>query len=46
MPLALLAPLLFEQNYEWVAQRGSYMSLKSIVPLSDDPIVKMPAVAT
>ena len=27
-------------------QRGRYMSLETIAPLSDDPIVKLPAVAT
>jgi putative transposase len=39
------APLL-EQNDEWAVQRGRYMSLETIAPLSDDPIVKLPAVAT
>jgi hypothetical protein len=32
--------------YEWAVQRGRYMSLETISPLSDDPIVKLPAVAT
>jgi hypothetical protein len=27
-------------------QRGLYMSLETITPLSDDPIVKLPAVTT
>jgi putative transposase len=31
---------------EWAVQRGRYMSLETIAPLSDDPIVKLPAVAT
>jgi len=35
-----------EQNDEWAVQRGRYMSLETIAPLSDDPIVKLPAVAT
>jgi putative transposase len=39
------APLL-EQNDEWAVQRGRYMSLETIAPLSDDAIVKPPAVAT
>jgi len=30
----------------WAVQRGRYMSLETIAPLSDDPIVKLPAVAT
>jgi hypothetical protein len=32
--------LLLEQNDEWAVQRGRYMSLETIAPLSDDPIVK------
>jgi putative transposase len=36
---------MLEQNDEWAVQRGCYMSLKTIAPLSDDPIVKLPAVA-
>jgi len=41
----LLGALLLEQNDEWAVQRGRYMSLETIAPLSDDPIVKLPAVA-
>ena len=41
----LVGALLLEQNDEWVVQRGRYMTLKSIAPLSDDPIVRLPAVA-
>ena len=37
--------MLLEQNDEWAVQRGRYMSLETIAPLSDDPIVKLPAVA-
>jgi putative transposase len=37
--------LLLEQNDEWAVQRGRYMSLETIAPLSDDPIIKLPAVA-
>ena len=40
------AVLRLEQNDEWAVQRGRYMSLETIAPLSDDPIVKLPAVAT
>jgi len=36
---------LLEQNDEWAVQRGRYMSLETIAPLSDDPIIKLPAVA-
>jgi len=41
----LIGALLLEQNDEWAVQRGRYMSLETIVPLSDDPIIKLPAVA-
>jgi putative transposase len=37
---------LLEQNDEWAVQRGRYMTLEAIAPLSDDPAVKLPAVAT
>ena len=42
----LVGALLLEQNDEWAVQRGRNMSLETIAPLSDDPIVKLPAVAT
>ena len=42
----LIGALLLEQNDEWAVQRGRYMTLETIAPLSDDPIVKLPAVAT
>ncbi len=42
----LIGALLLEQNDEWTVQRGRYMSLETIAPLSDDSIVKLPAVAT
>jgi len=41
----LIGALLLEQNDEWAVQRGRYMSLETITPLSDDPIIKLPAVA-
>ena len=41
----LVGALLFEQNDEWAVQRTRYMTLETIAPLSDDPIVSLPAVA-
>ena len=41
----LIGALLLEQNDEWAVQRGRYMSLETIAPLSDDPIIKLPAAA-
>ena len=40
----LIGALLLEQNDEWAVQRGRYMSLETIAPLSDDPIIELPAV--
>src|SRR5205807_1467538 len=38
--------ILLEQNDEWAVQRSRYMSLETIAPLSDDPIVSPPALAS
>jgi hypothetical protein len=38
----LIGALLLEQNDEWAVQRGRYMSLETIAPLSDDPISSCP----
>ncbi len=42
----LVGAILLEQNDEWAVQRARYMTLETIAPLSDDPIVRLPAVAT
>ena len=41
----LVGAILLEQNDEWAVQRARYMTLETIVPLSDDPIVNLPALA-
>jgi len=41
----LVGAILLEQNDEWTVQRGRYMTLETIAPLSDDPIVRLPAAA-
>src|ERR1700687_1944127 len=41
----LIGALLLEQNDEWAVQRARYMSLETIAPLSDAPLVTLPTVA-
>jgi putative transposase len=40
----LVGAILLEQNDEWTVHRARYMSLETIAPLSDDPIVMLSAV--
>src|ERR1700761_3839589 len=42
----LIGAILLEQNDEWAVQRARYMTLETIVPLSDDPTVSLPAIAS
>ncbi|EME70410.1 transposase, partial [Paramagnetospirillum caucaseum] len=39
------AIILLEQNDEWAVQRSRYMTLETVAPLSDDPLVSLPPVA-
>ena len=41
----LVGAILLEQNDEWAVQRARYMTLETIAPLSDDPLISLPAVA-
>ena len=41
----LIGAILLEQNDEWAVQRARYMTLETVVPLSDDPLVSLPPVA-
>src|SRR2546421_3628064 len=43
--IRLVGALLLEQNDEWAVQRARYMSLETIAPLSDAPLVTLPTVA-
>jgi transposase-like protein len=41
----LVGALLLEHNDEWAVQRSRYMTLETIAPLSDDPLISLPAMA-
>lgn len=41
----LVGAILLEQNDDWAVQRARYMTLETIAPLSDDPLVMLSAVA-
>ena len=42
----LVGAILLEQNDEWAVQRARYMTQETIAPLSDDPTVSLPAIAS
>jgi transposase-like protein len=39
----LVGAILLEQNDEWAVQRARYMTLETMTPLSDDPLVSLQA---
>ena len=41
----LVGAILLEQNDEWAVQRSRYMTLESITPIGDDPLVSLPTLA-
>ena len=42
----LVGAILLEQNDEWAVRRARYMTLETIAPFSDDPLVSLPALAS
>lgn len=43
--IRLIGASLLVQNDEWTVQRARYMALETIAPLSDHPMVSLPALA-
>jgi putative transposase len=41
----LVGAILLEQNDEWAVQRARYMTLETIAPMSNDPLVSLPILA-
>jgi putative transposase len=41
----LVGAILLEQNDEWAVQRSRYLTLETIAPIPDDPIIGLPAMA-
>ena len=38
----LVGAILLEQNDEWAVQRARYMTLETIAPIADDPVIGLP----
>ena len=43
--IRLVGAILLESNDEWAVQRSRYMTLETMAPLSDDPLVSLPVAA-
>ena len=41
----LVGAILLEQNDEWAVQRARYITLESLAPIGDDPLVSLPTLA-
>jgi hypothetical protein len=41
----LVGAILLEQNDEWAVQRSRYVTLETITPIADDPIIGLPKMA-
>ena len=41
----LVGAILLEQNDEWAVQRSRYMTLETIAPIQNDPVIGLPAMA-
>jgi hypothetical protein len=41
----LIGAILLEQNDEWAVQRSRYITLESMAPVGDNPLIGLPAVA-
>ena len=39
----LVGAILMEQTEEWAVQRSRYMTLETLAPVSDNPLVSLPA---
>lgn len=40
--IRLVGAILLDQNDEWAVQRSRYMTVETLAPLSDDPLVSLP----
>ena len=43
--IRLVGAILLEQNDEWAVQRSRYMTLETLAPSNDDPLVSLPIAA-